>query len=291
MFKIEIVDTFPNFIDYWKNNKNKPIDTQISSWSSEYMGSYPELLEKQIKSYKADKANWVNIAREKVFPFILNRFNQMEKARNNLIAIIPDISKKAKQLGLNFKVVYVIYVGIGCGAGWASTFKKNSACLLGLENIVELNWMDKKTLEGLCAHELAHLMHLSWRKKARKKSGEGSFWNLYEEGFASRFEQLITGKNILHEQKYNKNWLLWCKNNKNWLAAKFLKEHNNKKKIKKFFGSWFNIKGYKQCGYFLGCEFIKDLEKTHNIKSISLLSPKEVELLARKYLQRISVDG
>lgn len=46
-------------------------------------------------------------------------------------------TKASKKIGLDFSITLVIYVGIGCGAGWATTYNRQPAILLGLENIAE----------------------------------------------------------------------------------------------------------------------------------------------------------
>ena len=43
-----------------------------------------------------------------------------------------------------------------------------------------------------------------------------------------------------------------------------------------FFGSWFNIQGKKQTGYFLGHEIIRALEGTYSLREIALWSPEVV---------------
>jgi len=77
---------------------------------------------------------------------------------------------------------------------------------------------------------------------------------LYEEGFAMRCEQKIIEKESWHQQMGQENWVKWCKSHLSYLAQKFLDEYNNdnKEMLRNFFGSWFDIKGKKQTGYYLG---------------------------------------
>ena len=55
--------------------------------------------------------------------------------------------------------------------------------------------------------------------------------------------------------------------------------------VRPFFGSWFDVQGRKQCGYFLGHELIRQLEANMNMKEIALLDHTEEWL--RRGLERM----
>ncbi|GEM_PF-3574555 len=57
-----LLDTFPAFLVFWEKAQHLPLDTQIEGWASDYMASWPELLEKQIHSYAEDGDDWRDIA-------------------------------------------------------------------------------------------------------------------------------------------------------------------------------------------------------------------------------------
>jgi hypothetical protein len=117
MRKAEILDTWLDFCRYWRMAHSKNIDKQIFLWRTAYMGNYPELLGKQIESYELDGLNWTEIAKE-IFPLFSSRFPLMQKARNNILRLCKNVYLKAvKNLKLDFDVTFVIYVGVGCGAG------------------------------------------------------------------------------------------------------------------------------------------------------------------------------
>jgi hypothetical protein len=180
-------------------------------------------------------------------------------------------------------------VGIGCGAGWATQYKGCPACLLGLENLAECKWHTKKKLQGLLAHELGHLAHMKKREewKTFEKNEEDPFFQLYSEGFAQRYGHVILGKQIWH-QAQDEEWIPWCELNKGWLAKEFLERTEKRKSIGDFFGSWFEIQGKRETGYFLGYMFIRHLEKTYSLGEIALLSPEKIRKLAVNYLESIS---
>lgn len=262
------------------------LERQIQLWYEVYMAKYPELLEKQVKSYEENGFNWREIAKQRIFPKLKERMPFMKKARKNLLATCMPIYEEARRkLKLDFDVVYVIYVGIGCGAGWATRYAGNPAVLLGLENIAELKWHTKDRLSGLIAHEIGHLAHMAWREEWEKfeELEQDPFFMLYSEGFAQRCEHIILGKESWH-QAQDRNWISWCRQNRSWLAKEFLKRSEKGESLRDFFGSWLNIQGKRGTGYFLGHDLIVNLERKHSLKEIALFGMEEVKEKAKDYL-------
>jgi len=209
----------------------------------------------------------------------------MQEARDNVLGICGQIYAGAsKKLGLDFDIVFVIYVGIGCGAGWAATYDGQPAVLLGLENVAEEKWHAKSKLKGLTSHEVGHLVHMKWRTEweTSEKNEEDPMFRLYSEGFAGKCEHLILGKETWHMAKAKK-WLSWCQQHGSWLAKEFL-ERLERASVKDFFGSWFDIQGKSQTGYLLGHGFIRELEKSYSLKEIALLNVEKVKKLCEQYL-------
>jgi len=289
MCEVETIDTFEDFVLFWNKARDKSPDGQLELWVSEYMFGRPELLEKQIKNYADQNMDWRQIAKEKVFPFFGDRLQDMELARENLLELCPIIWQKAREkLTLDFDVSFVIYVGVGCGAGWATTFHEKPSVLFGLENIAECGWTETEAIEGLIAHEIGHLAHQYWRKQAGLDNDSGPWWQLYSEGFAKICEHTILGMETWHESIgiNDANWLKWCRENKKWLAETFIKIANSGKSVKPFFGHWYDLKGRKQCGYFLGHELIKELQENMTTKDLALLDNIEEKL--KSTLERIT---
>jgi hypothetical protein len=281
MSKVEIIDTFPAFLAYWKNVQDKPMDIQIETWAADYMSQWPELLKRQLDDYANENEDWRQIARERVFPFLDDRLPAMKEAHENLLqACAPTYSAARKALGFENDIVFVIYVGIGLGAGWATRFHDSPAVLFGLENVAECGWSQSQTLTGLIAHEIGHLVHFQWRAERDQAIGAGPWWQLYEEGFAQRCEHIILGQETWHMRggNYGDDWLDWCQEQKGWLAAEFLRMVDEGESIRPFFGSWFEIRGRRQCGYFLGHELVKRLEMSMSMKEITLLDSQDARL-------------
>jgi hypothetical protein len=85
------------------------------------------------------------------------------------------------------------------------------------------------------------------------------------------------------DMAHGKRWLSWCQQHESWLAKEFL-ERLERASVKDFFGSWFGIQGKSQTGYFLGHEFIRELEKSYSLKEIALLNVEKVKKLCEQHL-------
>ena len=75
-----------------------------------------------------------------------------------------------------------------------------------------------------------------------------------------------------------KQWRTWCQDNLSWLASEFLRRIDQEEDMRPFFGSWFNLRGQKQTGYFLGHELIKRLQEQMSLHEIALLNDIEKKL-------------
>ena len=276
MAHCEIIAAFPTFLMFWAQVRQQPTDLQVEAWASEYMWRWPELLAKQQEDYTSQNFDWRQIAQEKVFPFLDERLPAMKRAHAYLVdAVAPLYAAAQEALGFESEAVCVLYVGIGCGAGWVATLGGLPAILYGLENIAECGWLEPEALDGLVVHETGHLAHACWREQAGMSEGSGPFWQLYTEGFAQRCEHLILGQDTWHQSTglNGPGWLDWCHRNKGWLAAEFLSlaETQDQAAVRPFFGSWYDIRGWKECGYFVGHEVIRELEAGLSLQQIALL--------------------
>ena len=124
------------------------------------------------------------------------------------------------------------------------------------------------------AHELGHLAHFGWREQDNLPSEDSPWWQLYTEGFAQRCEGLILGRSSWHMQKAtsDRHWQAWCQENLGWLASEFLRRVDQDEDMRPFFGSWYDLRGHKQTGYFLGHEIIKVLQKQMSLQKIAKLT-------------------
>jgi hypothetical protein len=284
-----LIDTYPEFLRFWNRVKNLPLDDQINRWATDYLASWPDLLRIQLNEYIASKTDWQQVARSRIFPFISERFNTIQIARDNLILVCESTYLRAeKVLSFRSEVVMVIYVGIGCGAGWVTTFRDKPAILFGLENIAELDWHDRKVIEVLVAHEIGHLAHYHWRSTNNLNKGKGPWWQLYEEGFAQRCESLILGRDSWHQMGNDTNWASWCQHHKKLLAKKYLDTVDSGKPVTPFFGSWHNIRGKIETGYYLGHEAVMEIENQIGSEELATIDADKVETNFKPILIRMA---
>jgi hypothetical protein len=283
----EILDTYDAFEAFWRNAKAFPVRQQLDAWAAQYLAMWPDLLEELTSDYAEQGLDWRRVAAERVFPHLPERLARMAEARDNLREHLqPTLQKVRAVLGFDGEVRFVIYVGIGCGAGHVTTFRGTPAVLFGLENIAELHWSEAETIRGLIAHELGHVAHARWRSTAGLSDGEGPWWQLYEEGFAQRCEFLVQG--TWHEASGSStgDWHSWCGDHRAALAREFLSSLGDEERIRRFFGSWFEVWGRIQTGYYLGHEVIAALEAEADLRTIALLD--DVETTCRPILEAIA---
>jgi len=284
-----LLDTFPVFLEWWEQAAGQPVEEQIEGWATEYMARWPVLLATQTGDYVSQGLDWRQVARERVFPYLAERLPAMREAYQNLREVCGPFYLRAQEvLGFGEPVIFVLYVGIGCGAGWATSLNGEPAILFGLENIAECGWSRREAIEGLVAHEMGHVVHQCWRAQARKIAGSGSWWQLYEEGFAQYCEALLLGSENWHQAVNCEGWLEWCRAHRAWLAAEFLRTVETGQPVWAFFGSWFEIEGMKETGYFLGYEVVRELAKRLDVRAIALL--EDVEGHLRPILEQMCQD-
>jgi hypothetical protein len=275
---MELFDTFPAFEQAWVELKPASAAAIRSAWET-YLAPWPDLLQKQIDEYDADGLDWQDEAGTHVFPNLAQRLPAMCQAHAALVDLCIPVWQQVKTaFELDWEPLLVIYVGIGLGAGWATRFRGQPAVLLGLENIAEEGWIEADVLRGLLAHELGHLAHAHWREQAGCETGRGGFWQLYEEGFAQSWEIKLFGS--WHMQAGKPDWLDWCQNHTAWLVQEFLRRSQAGEDLHPFFGSWFELQGYKQTGYYLGCKVLERLERSLGWRSAATLRDVDAQVQA-----------
>lgn len=294
MLTYQVLDTFPAFERFWRKARLLPAGDQIDSWRQEYLRPWPELLHKQIASYEEDRASWRSVAARRIFPALDRDLPRMRKARANLLRAIPLAVRRCQsEFGMNFPVIFVIHVGIGCGAGWATSFRRRPAVLFGLENATGDRWIDSDSAVALVEHELAHLLHARWRRQAGVSSPRnrgGPWWQLYEEGFATRCELMLAGPNSDRSAGRGTDWLRWCEANRPRIASLFLRTIRARRPVRRFFGSWYDVDGHIETGYYLGSEVIRDWQSGSTLNEVAYWTPAKVCRRGRASVRRMAAD-
>ena len=80
-------------------------------------------------------------------------------------------------------------------------------------------------------------------------------------------------------------WLEWCQANERRLARRFLADMADGEKVRRFFGSWYDVEGRRQTGYFLGCRLVAGLQQARPMRELAVLSPDQMRAAARQYLE------
>lgn len=154
---MRILDTYPEFIEFWKKAGELPVEKQIELWEKDYMENWPSLLELVKDDYSSSPDfDWYETARDRIFPLYQSGFQKMKQARENLLKCIPAVHSRAEKAfcpsGLD--IVHVVYVGTGGGAGWVTNLDGHHCILFGLEMIAECGWQDLSHITGIVGHEL-----------------------------------------------------------------------------------------------------------------------------------------
>ncbi|NOX44651.1 MAG: hypothetical protein GXO72_02785 [Caldiserica bacterium] len=282
-----LIDAARDFIETLRRSFPDSPGEFVELWERFYRERFPELYRKQVGDYRATGEDPRVIVGQRIHPRLLEGLPAMEAALKRLPGVWEWVLARAEEvLGFREEVLGVAYVGIGCGAGWATEYEGVPAVLFGLETIAELGWHSPERLEGLCAHELGHVIHRAWRGEPLEPLEERPAGLLYTEGFAQRLEGLIVGREGFHQAE-GADWAARCEALLPDIARAYLLRLDDGD-VREFFGSWFDFRGVRYTGYFLGHRFIRDLERRGTLRWIASLREDEVEGSARAFLRGIA---
>lgn len=155
----------------------------------------------------------------------------------------------------------VLYLGLCNGAGWVTSINGQDVILLGIEKILELNWCDEDSMYGLIYHELGHVYHKQYGAFCQRsdESSRNFVWQLFTEGIAMYFEQVLVGDfNYFHQNK--DGWLNWCTEFFQQILADFYADLPTMTRFtQRYFGDWVDYCERSDVGYFLGAKFVQHL--------------------------------
>ena len=228
---------------------------------------------------------------EKDYLPILNNVLKDLNLRNKMIESFESTTKNIEEtiynkLGRSVDVVVLLYVGLGNGAGWVTNVGKDTYCLLGAEKIMELNWCDKASMYGLIYHELGHVYQEQYGILERDfdNNRHKYLWQLFTEGIAMYFEQLLVGDFQYYHQDIC-GWKNWCDNNLDQIKLDFTNDLDNMTfENQRYFGDWVKYKDHSDVGYYLGTKFIHYICKEYNFNDILAFEIDKVEELYNKFI-------
>jgi hypothetical protein len=70
-----------------------------------------------------------------------------------------------------------------------------------------------------------------------------------------------------------------------YLARRYLEAMHEKEKRRRFFGSWLEIDGWRQTGYFLGCRIVQRMAKSMSLREIAIVNDDEIKISVEEYLR------
>ena len=215
--------------------------------------------------------------------------DKLEKAHDSFLEISTGLSKRVeKAIGTCLDFDMIFYLGLCNGAGWVTTLDARPTVLLGAEKIIELEWHELLEMRGLIYHEIGHVWHMSAGAVFEEFESERERYilQLYQEGIAMYFEQLLVGDfNYYHQDK--NGWLDWCVSNKHALNVEYLRRLDADESAQVFFGNWCDYEGYSDVGYFLGCEFVKEMSGKYSIDELLRLNTCTVYKEFRNNVKRL----
>lgn len=289
MAKLRVIDTIPAFLAFQAACHHRDVDSWLDGWYDRYMALWPELLEMQLAACHLEARDWRADAREHVLPRMESLLGSMLCSYQVLHASCPTVAQIAHDyLATNEPWTVVYYVGIGLGAGWAAAYQGHPAVLFGLENIALCGWTTARALRGLAAHEFSHLWHSIMREQAGLAPAREPWWTLYEEGLATHCENCMFGCPSWHMSLAQPGWLAWCGANRSWLASEFLRLAQEHSSTSCFFGSWYEIHGYSQTGYYLGNEIAALWRESFTLQDIAAWCAEEIERRALHALTQLT---
>ncbi len=221
-----------------------------------------------------------------VLEYIFSHQELAETAHRSFVRATDGLKEKCAHLpGGRLKSTIVLYLGLCCAAGWAVELQGEPAVLLGLEKIVELDWIDETSMIALIYHELGHNWHFQNRKASvwGQTPKEQALWQLYTEGVAMWFEQFLCGNQRFYHQD-REGWLAWCEANRERLAKAYEKRLDENGDVQDFFGDWCFFEGHSDTGYFLGGEIVRRVEKEHGVQFLLNMQADDF----RRYLAEMS---
>lgn len=175
----------------------------------------------------------------------------------------------------------ILYPGLCSGAGWVTTLHGRDVILLGIEKITELRWCSDDDMRGLIFHELGHVYQRQYGILARECATfrRQFLWQLFTEGVAMRFEQLLMGDmGYFHQDRAG--WADWCHVHMGRIKEDFLHDLDGKDRTtQRFFGDWVRYEGHGDVGYYLGARFLAFICRHCALDDILSLDDAEVEAL------------
>lgn len=189
---------------------------------------------------------------------------KLDELCRNFKKVTSDLdSLVIEKFGRELDVDVVLYLGLCNGAGWVMNIGGRNTVMLGIEKIIELDWVDEISMIGLIYHELGHVYQMQYGiLQQESESNEKNFvWQLFTEGIAMCFEQILVGDAEFYHQDKD-GWKSWCDGHFEQILADFNADlpemsYSNQR----YFGDWVKYHEHGDVGYYLGTRFVRFIMK------------------------------
>ncbi len=256
---IKIIDTFSKIDFLFDDGK-----FNFEMWKKYINSIYDrasDIFEDELKEC-LDSGNYVY--ENDILPIIntVHGHSSLETLHTSFINVTNNLNERIIDgFGHELNIDIVLYIGLCNAAGWATNINGREVILLGVEKILELNWYDEDSMRGLIYHELGHVYHQQYGafNQYSDNSSQNFIWQLFTEGIAMYFEQILM--NDLRYYHQNKNgWLNWCDHHFQQILADFQSDLPVMTRFnQRYFGDWANYCGRGDVGYYLGAKFVQYL--------------------------------
>ena len=269
---MKIIDTYVDILKFIENLNGH---FELTIWR-EYAAS----ISKELPEKCLEDCSFYDFEKEvrPVIEMTLNSKEKLVKLHDSFLDVTCGLKERIEEVfGASIQFDIVFYLGLCNGAGWVTTLDGKPTVLLGVEKIIELDWIDNDSLIGLLYHELGHIWHEATGMLYYETDSisEKSLWQLYQEGIAMYCEQLLL-RDFSYYHQDKDGWLVWCEGNRKKLLIEYKRRVNANESTQCFFGDWTNYLGYSDVGYYLGCELIKSVSSKYSLKKLANLKIEEI---------------
>lgn len=229
---------------------------------------------------------------EKDYLPVLNAVARNPSLREKAHASFCEATKNLEQriyerFNKKLEIDIIFYLGLCNGAGWVTEYHKRKVILLGIEKIMELNWCGIDDMRGLIYHELGHVYQAQYGilKRQFNRNADRFLWQLFTEGIAMYFEQILVGDTNYFHQDRN-GWKKWCDDHLEEIKVAFNQDLGSMTYAnQRYFGDWVWYNGHNDVGYYLGCQFIHYILSGYQFDEIICFDIDEVARLYNQFIQ------
>lgn len=282
----EIIDTYPALLAAYEGPVFRPekwrsyVDAALPELSSLLIADVEECLQTGKLTWENDYLPVLNAVAHKG-ALREEAHDSFCRATENLERILYD------RFGKGLDVDVIFYLGLCNGAGWVTRYHGRKSVLLGIEKIIELDWCGIDDMRGLIYHELGHVYQAQYGILERSFCSDTDrfLWQLFTEGIAMYFEQVLVGdENYYHQDK--NGWKKWCDAHLEAIKADFDRDLQTMTFAGQcYFGDWVVYNGHGDVGYYLGCQFVRYILSAYPLDEMIRFDIDDVTRLYKQFIQ------